>query len=93
MIEDKNNVWNNRHAYFERATITVTRTADDTRLAISDRYSDTRAFGIPNFLSWQVEGWEYETLYEVEIANVTMQSGAPRRFVYEVFIERDALEE
>ena len=29
---------------------------------------------MPNFLSWQVAGWEYDTLYEVEISNVAMQS-------------------
>ena len=45
------------------------------------------------FLSWQVEGWKYDASYKVEIAGVSMQSGQSRRFSYQVFIERDNLEE
>ena len=47
---------------------------------------------VGNFLSWQVEDWDYDTLYEVEISNIAMQSGETRSFEYQVFIERDNLE-
>ena len=42
---------------------------------------------IPNFLSWQVGGWQYDTLYRVTIGNVMMQSGQLREFSYDVFID------
>ena len=90
-IADKASFWNNRGDYFKDATVTVTRVSDDESLPISDRYTDTSAYGIPNFLSWQVDGWEYDTLYEVEIDNVVLQDGESRRYVYAVFIEREAL--
>ena len=44
-------------------------------------------------LGWEVEEWKYDTLYQVEIDNVAMQSREPRSFSYEVFIERATLEE
>lgn len=37
------------------------------------------------------EGWDYDTLYEVDIDNVAMQSEKTRSFSYAVFIERDNL--
>ena len=91
VIADKASFWNNRGDYFQDAAITVTRVADDASLPVSDRYTDTRAYGLPNFLSWQVDGWEYDTLYEVEIDNVDLGDGERRRYVYAVFIERDGL--
>ena len=91
VIADKKLFWNNRREYFKNAAITVTRVADGKSLPISDRYTDTIAYGLPNFLSWQVEDWEYDTLYEVEIDGVVLRDGERRRYVYSVFIEREAL--
>ena len=92
VIEDKSSRGGNRHPYFERARIHVTRTSDEASLVISNRYTDTNWSGVPNVLSWQVEDWDHDTLYEVEISNVAMQSGDTRSFSYQVFIERDELE-
>ena len=72
MVEDKSRLWGNQHPYFETATVTVTRVSDGGNLIISNRYSDTTGRRVPNVLSWQVEGWKYETLYEVEIAGVAI---------------------
>ena len=93
VIEDKADLWGNKHDYFRQATITVLRTEDETALAITGRYTDSASFGLPNVLSWQVAGWEYDTLYEVEISNVAMQSGETRSYSYPVLIERDSLEQ
>lgn len=93
VIEDREHWWNNQHDYFQQATITVRRAADEAALAITDRYTDSEGFGIPNVLSWKVQNWQSDTLYEVEINNVAMQSGETRSFEYSVFIERDNLEE
>ena len=84
--------WNNQGDYFREVTITVTRVADGAALTITDQYTDTIGAGIPNFLSWQVEGWEYDTLYEVEIANVVLPDDTTRSYRYSVFIERDNLD-
>ena len=92
VIEDTLNIWGNQHPYFENAHISVTRTSDGASLAITDRYTDTEAFGVPNLLSWHVEGWEYDTLYEVEISNVTLQNGVVRNYAYPVFIDRANIE-
>ena len=48
--------------------------------------------GVPNLLSWQVEDGEYDTLYEVEISNVTLRSGVTRSYSYPVFIDRANIE-
>ena len=93
VIEDPDNwYWGNRYDYFQVATITVTRVADGAELSITDRYTDTRGAGVPNVVSWRVQDWQYDTLYEVEISNVAMQSGETRSYSYQVFIERDELE-
>ena len=70
VIEDKSDLWRNQYPYFENAIISVVRVSDDASLVITDRYTDIQGAGVPNVLSWQVEGWEYDTLYEVEINNV-----------------------
>ena len=75
VIEDKHNRRGNQYPYFENASISVVRTSAAASLVITDRYTDSVGFGVPNLLSWQVEGWEYDTLYEVEISNVTLRSG------------------
>ena len=92
VIEDKKNLQNNQHDYFRQATITVIRTADETTLAITDRYTDTRGVGLPNVLSWRVAGWEYDTLYQVEINNVRMRSGSTQSYSYPVLIDRANIE-
>ena len=91
VVEDKMRFWGNQHPYFESATVSVTRVSDGTRLPVSDLYTDTTGYGVPNFLSWQVEDWDYDTLYEVEIDNVAMQSGGTRSFSYPVYLDRAGL--
>ena len=92
VIEDKTKSWGNTWEYFENATISVTRISDGASLPVGNIYTTTEGLGVGNFLSWQVERWDFGTLYEVEISNVAMQSGKTRSFEYPVFIERDNLE-
>ena len=91
VIADKASFWGNRGDYFRDAAVTVTRVSDGESLPISDRYTDTTAYGLPNFLSWQVDGWEYDTLYEVEVDNVVLGDGDRRGYAYAVFVEREGL--
>ncbi len=91
VVEDKSSFWNNQHPYFESATVSVTRVSDGTNLTVSNLYTDTTAYGVPNFLSWYVEDWKADTLYRVEINNVAMQRGGTRSFSYQVYIDRAGL--
>ena len=93
VVEDQTSAEGNQHPYFERAEVSVTRVEDGSSLPVGKLYTDTEPIGTPNILSWQVRGWGYDTLYEVEISNVSMRSGATRSFSYPVFIDRDDLEE
>ena len=93
VIEHPDEPWKDRFDYFQDAVITVTRVEDGTALSITDRYTDALGGGLSNVLSWQVAGWVYDTLYEVEVSGVALQDGATREYVYPVFIERQALEE
>ena len=93
LVEDKTSAEGNQHPYFDNATVSVTRVEDDSSLTVTSLYTDNQPFGIPNVLGWQVEDWDYDTLYEVEISNVAMQSGETRSFSYSVFIERESLEQ
>ena len=88
VIENKTNKWKNKHPYFQLATVTVTRVSDGHQLPIGKLYMDTAGTGVPNFLSWQVRGWEYNTPYQVTIRNVAMQTQQLRSYSYRVVIDR-----
>ena len=93
VIEDKTKSWGNTWEYFENATISVTRVSDGAAMPVGNIYTTTEASGsVGNFLSWQVERWDFGTLYEVEISNVSMQSGATQSYSYPVFIDRASIE-
>jgi uncharacterized protein YkwD len=87
VIENQDSLFGNQHAYFTNAGIEVLRISDGASMSITDQYTDTSGFGVPNFLSWNVEGWAYDTLYQVTISNVVMQSGQVQDFSYPVFID------
>ncbi len=87
VVEDKLNIWGNQRDYFSAASVNVTRLRDGEQMAITDQYHDSDGFGVPNFFSWQVPDWEYDTRYRVDIGNVSMASGELRDYSYEVFID------
>lgn len=87
MIEDTTRQFNNRHPYFGSARVSVTRRSDGQLLATSDHYTDTSGIGVPNYYSWNVADWEYDTLYDVEITGIAMQSGEIRTLRYPVYID------
>lgn len=89
VVEDTEDPRANRGDYFSSATITVRRLSDDVALRVTDIASDPP--GVNNFLSWRVQGWAFDTVYEVAIRGVTMQDGSTRAYRYFVVVERDAL--
>ena len=54
--------------YFTNATVTVENAEMGTALTVTNKYTDTQGFGLANFLSWIVENWEYDTIYNVTIS-------------------------
>ena len=88
VVEDKKSLQGNRHPYFQLATVRVTRVSDGTRLRVSHLHNDGGEKNVLNFLSWRVAGWEFDTLYQVEIRNVAMQRRKLQSFSYRVYIDR-----
>ena len=88
VVENKSDRGGNRHPYFQLATVSVTRVSDGTRLRVSNLYTNTKWNGVPNFLSWKVAGWEFDTLYQVKIRNVAIQNRKLQSFSYRVYIDR-----
>ena len=91
VVADKKNLWNNQGDFFKNASITVTRASDGTQLTTSNHYTDSLGYGLPNLLSWNVEGWEFDTLYEVEIKNVTLKDRTTQNYSYPVFVQKQNL--
>ena len=92
VIEDQDEWSGNQHDYFSAATVRVTRESDGVGLEVRNTYTDTILSGIPNILSWKVGDWRSDTLYQVQISNITMQSGERRTYSYPVLIERESLD-
>ncbi|MEM1153325.1 MAG: CAP domain-containing protein [Pseudomonadota bacterium] len=74
--------------YFQNAVITVTDNDTNKKLTISNRHTDSIAFGIPNFLSWMVNDWQYDTPYTVSITGISMPDGGTKNISYPVMVNR-----
>lgn len=92
VIEDHNSNYGNAHEYFNNATISIIEKSSGKALNVSKKYSDAIAYGVPNILSWQVSNWKQDTLYEVTISNVNMQSGLNKSFTYDIYIDYQSLQ-
>ena len=58
--------------YFAYASVQVSETDSGARLNVHSLYRDTRSVGLRNFLSWRVDGWQYDTDYTVRVSNVRL---------------------
>lgn len=92
IVEDRDDLYANTHDYFSNATVIVREKESGKSLTISKLYHDSIAYGVPNILTWSVSGWQKDTLYEVTISNVNMQSSNKSTFTYDVFIDYTALQ-
>ena len=77
--------------YFAYASVQVSETDSGARLNVHSLYRDTRSVGLRNFLSWRVDGWQYDTDYTVRVSNVRLPGGGLTRVEYPVRIEYDSL--
>ncbi len=74
--------------YFTKARVEVIETETGATLPVGDRHSDSRKFGLANFLSWRVDGWEYDRHYTVKVSNIRMPGGGVRNIEYPVIVDR-----
>ena len=74
--------------YFSQATVTVTEDSSGKSLAVHSQYSDTDGFGLSNFFSWMVDGWEYDRSYTVTVSDIRMPGGDVRTIEYPVRLDR-----
>jgi hypothetical protein len=74
--------------YFSGATVSVIESVSGTGLPVHSLYTDTEGFGLANFLSWQVDGWEYDTEYTVSIRGIQLPGGSSRDISYPVVLDR-----
>ena len=64
--------------FFASAQVTVIETDTGRNMPVNNVHRDTQRFGLANFLSWMVEGWEYDVPYTVTIRNIRMMGGGTR---------------
>ena len=84
---------NNQGDFFRNASVTVKQASDGEELSVSNIYTrDSTGHGLSNFMSWQVEGWDYDTLYEVDIKNVILKDGSTRDYSYSTFIKKEHID-
>lgn len=74
--------------YFSSATVSVNEKASGKTLSVQNLHRDNKGFGLANFLSWMVEGWNYDTDYIVTIGNIRMPGGELRDIEYPVTVDR-----
>lgn len=79
------------HDYFQSASVVVRETASNTALSVTSLYHDTKGYGLRNFLSWMVSGWNHDTDYTVTISNIRMPDSSVREIEYQVRIDLEPL--
>ena len=96
IIEDKLNKNNNKYYYFTNAKVSVKEKyglfkkslpIKNKSLPIKNIWYDVDYYGVPNLLSWLVDGWEYDTWYTVKISDITMRNGEKKTISYDVIID------
>ncbi len=71
-------------AYFADAQVSVTDKLTGTALTVHSRHTSSQGFGLANFLSWMVDGWDYDREYTVRVSNISLPGGGRRDLEYPV---------
>lgn len=74
--------------YFQNTTVSVTDNDTGKSLNIKNLHKDSKGFGLSNFLSWIVAGWDYDKPYTVKISNISTPGGGTRDIIYPVMVDR-----
>ncbi len=75
-------------AYFADAQVSVTDKLTGTALTVHSRHTSSQGFGLANFLSWMVDGWDYDREYTVRVSNISLPGGGRRDLEYPVIVDR-----
>lgn len=73
--------------HFSLASVSVVNSVSGAPLNVHSEYFDNSGYGLRNFFSWMVDGWEHDTPYTVTISNVSMPDGSVRTIEYQVEID------
>jgi len=79
---------NSQFDHFSTATVEVKNAASGIPVVVHSLHNDTQGFGLANFLSWMVDGWEYDNEYTVTIRNIQMPGGNVQDIEYPVTLDR-----
>ncbi len=79
------------YEYYNDVVISVIDQETGDHLEVSNLHADVENIGINNFLSWDVEGWEYDTTYVVKIDNIVLPGGKIRDVSYRTRMDRSNL--
>jgi hypothetical protein len=74
--------------YFRDAQVEVLLPPKDKPLSVHSQHSDTKGFGVANFLSWMVDDWSYDTEYRVRVSNIRYPDGSTGTLDYTVVLDR-----
>jgi len=74
--------------YFQGAKVTVTDLDTGKQLAVTDLHTNYQGYGLSNFLSWLVSGWQYDQPYTVRISGVRLPAGGTTTIEYPVIVDR-----
>jgi hypothetical protein len=73
--------------YFSNARVEVIDIETGASLPVRDRHTDAKGSGLANFLSWMVDGWDYDSRYTVRISDIRMPGGEVRNIEYAVVVD------
>jgi hypothetical protein len=74
--------------YFSNASVQVVDKQSGQQLSVHSLHRDNKRFGLANFLSWMVDGWEHDRNYTVTVSNIRLPGGGTREVTYPVRIDR-----
>ena len=74
--------------YFSSAQVEVIAKDTGKTLPIENLHKDNKRFGLANFLSWDVVGWDYDVEYVVRVTNIRLPGGGNRDIEYPVVVDR-----
>ncbi len=74
--------------YFGGARVSVVDAESGAGLTVHSVHTDTRRFGLANFISWMVDGWDYDREYTVKVSGIRLPGGGTRELEYPVLVDR-----
>ncbi len=74
--------------FFRNASVKVVDLDTGKSLPVQNLHRDNKGFGLSNFLSWMVAGWDYDRVYRVTVSGINMPGGNSKSVSYPVMVDR-----